>query len=336
VIASVSFRNYKALRNTQLTLAPFNLVIGPNGSGKSSLIQAVMRLRELAAGPVMSQQGLGARAEDLEVIFRFAAPFGDTEARLACSGEFVCSLLQVRCSNDPAWSELRDKLMSMRSYVLDHSAIARGTSAAAQELEADGKNLAARLREWQRAFPDVYRAMETEFCRILPEFVGLGFREEAGRVTLQARLADGACVPAENMSQGTLYLLAMLALAFDPSPPSVLCIEEIDRGIHPRMLREVRDALYRLSYPSAFGLRRRPVQLIATTHSPYLLDLFRDHPEEIVIAHKQGTEARFERLSERADIHELLQEGSLGDMWYAGILGGVPEENLGQFRRTAE
>ena len=52
MIASVSFRNFKALRSTQLKLLPFNLVIGPNGSGKTSLIQAVMRLRTLSRLPL--------------------------------------------------------------------------------------------------------------------------------------------------------------------------------------------------------------------------------------------------------------------------------------------
>jgi predicted ATPase len=118
----------------------------------------------------------------------------------------------------------------------------------------------------------------------------------------------------------------MLALAFDPVPPSVVCIEEIDRGFHPRLLRDVRDVLYRLSHPAGFGLKRAPVQVIATTHSPYLLDLFRDHPEEIVISEKIGVAATFSRLTERTDLKELLEEGTLGDMWFTGILGGVPEE----------
>ena len=68
------------------------------------------------------------------------------------------------------------------------------------------------------------------------------------------------------------------------------------------------------------------MQVIATTHSPYLLDLFREHPEEIVLANKQGNAATFERLSERADILELMKETNLGDLWYTGILGGVPGE----------
>ena len=64
--------------------------------------------------------------------------------------------------------------------------------------------------------------------------------------------------------------------------------------------------------------------MIATTHSPYMVDLFRDHPEEIVIANKTGSEATFERLSDRPYLDEILGECSLGDAWYSGVLGGVP------------
>jgi hypothetical protein len=66
------------------------------------------------------------------------------------------------------------------------------------------------------------------------------------------------------------------------------------------MLREIRDALYRLSHPSDFSLQRSPVQVIATAHTPYMLDLFREHPEEVIITQKQGPAATFERLSDLA------------------------------------
>lgn len=64
-------------------------------------------------------------------------------------------------------------------------------------------------------------------------------------------------------------------------------------------------------------------------HSPYFLDLYRDHPEEIVIAHRIGQDVRFESLSERPDIEEILGEAPLGEVWYSGILGGVPSERGG-------
>ena len=89
-----------------------------------------------------------------------------------------------------------------------------------------------------------------------------------------------------DVSQGTLLALAILTLAYLPDPPPVVGLEEPGRGIHPRLLREVRDAMYRLAYPESCGEDRDPVQVIATTHPPYMVDLFREHPEEIVIANK--------------------------------------------------
>lgn len=104
----------------------------------------------------------------------------------------------------------------------------------------------------------------------------------------------------------------------------MVCLEEPDRGIHPRLYREIQDALYRLAYPASYELNRKPVQVLVTTHSPYLLDLHREHPEEVVIAQKNGTSATFQKLTDREDIEELLSEASLGELWYSGVLGGVP------------
>jgi predicted ATPase len=195
-------------------------------------------------------------------------------------------------------------------------------------LASNGANLPAVLAARQRNAPAEFARLEAELVRLLPEFTGIVLEQDAGgRVRLSLGI-DGVeeSVRAENLSQGVFYLLGLLVLSFDPAPPAVVCIEEIDRGIHPRMLREVRDVLYRLSYPASFGEKRSPVQVIATTHSPYMLDQFRDHPEEVVITQKLGHEARFERLSDRVDLPELLREGTLGDMWFSGVLGGVPEE----------
>jgi hypothetical protein len=66
--------------------------------------------------------------------------------------------------------------------------------------------------------------------------------------------------------------------------------------------------------------------VIATTHSPYLLDLYKEHPEEIVIAHKDEQGAHFARLSDKSHINEILDAGDapLGEIWFSGILGGVP------------
>jgi predicted ATPase len=253
---------------------------------------------------------------------------------LGCNpDEMVCNVLTVNrpmdAASDARWAELRLKLRSIRAYLFDHYAMAAPAKVAeGQELTSNGGNVAAVLARWREMEPLTFAALDAEFVRLMPEFAGLALRpSEGGIVELGARLrGQSHLVMADNLSQGALYLLAILVLAFSPSPPAVVCLEEADRGMHPRSLREVRDALYRLSYPKAMGMDRAAVQVITTTHSPYLLDQFRDHPEEVVLANKFGAEASFERLSDRADIRELMKEAHLGDLWYSGILGGIPGE----------
>lgn len=333
MIAAVQFRNFKALRSTGVKLAPFNLVLGPNGSGKTSLIQALLRLRTLAALEPVAKPPRDDGGPRID--FAFGPPFQDIGVSLGCGAdELVCNVLTVNHPPGPAgtarWEELRARIRTIRAYLFDHYAMAAPAKAAEHaELTSNGGNLAAVLAHWREHQPAAYAALLAEFLRLMPEFGGLELLSgTAGTVELGARLKVNGhdLVEAESLSQGTLYLLAMLVLVFSPAPPAVLCLEEADRGVHPRALREVRDALYRLSYPHDAGLARDPVQVITTTHSPYLLDQFREHPEEVILASKQGRAATFERLSDRADIMELMKEAHLGDLWYSGILGGVPGE----------
>jgi len=275
-----------------------------------------------------------ARPGAAEVTFRFQPPFDGLLAEMRCEGDMSCDLLRVvpRVTGDGLddWPRLGAMLGRSRAYVLEHHAIAGVVGpAAGGPLTSDGGNLAAVLAQWEQRGDDTWREFTAEVRRLLPEYDAVGARTvEGGRVQVSLRLAEGGeWLLATDLSQGTLYVLALLTLAYDPDPPPIVAVEELDRGIHPRLLRDVRDALYRLSYPAERGLATRaPAQVIVTTHSPYLLDLFRDHPEEVIIADKRGVAATFTRLADRDDLTELLAEGALGDMWFAGVLGGVPDE----------
>ena len=333
MIAEVAFQRFKALRNARLAMAPFNLLIGPNGSGKTSLIQALLRLRTLSRLPLKPPVPSGeVLAEGPRISVRFVPPHDRLEAVMSCVNDFQCDLLEV---TPPAlasehWPVLRERILGIRAYLLDHYAMAlpspRNDNLA---LSSNGGNLAAVLARWAVEEPRAHAAVRSEILRLVPEHDELLLTSRDGgtvEVALRVR-GSGDLVHAENLSQGTLYLMALSVLAHDPAPPTLICIEEVDRGIHPRRLRDVRDLMYRMSYPDSFGeAERLPVQVIATTHSPYLLDQFRDHPEEIVVAERHGASASFSRLSERADLAELLSGSSLGDIWYSGILGGVPDE----------
>jgi len=359
VISSVAFHNFKALREARVELRPFNLIVGPNGSGKTSLIQALLRMRTLARLSAGSHRAIeSANRERALIEFAFSPPYEAASARLSCVEQWVCDQIEFSGITEAERGGLLREIEGIRAYLFDHYAMAEpsfyttaeGTSATGRELEArspkgsetlasNGGNLAAVLATLRERHPEDFARLEAELRQIVPEFAAIEVLRSSGAVdgsetvSLGLRLrgrgaarTSGEVVTADNLSQGTLYLLAVLFLVFQPAPPSVVCIEEIDRGMHPRWLRALRDLLYRLSYPSDFGEARAPVQVLATTHSPYLLDLFKDHPEEIIISQKHGLNAHFERLSDRADLGALLGEASLGDLWFSGILGGVPEE----------
>ena len=114
-------------------------------------------------------------------------------------------------------------------------------------------------------------------------------------------------------------VLALLVLAFAPDRPTVLCIEEIERGIHPRLLRDVRDLLYRLSFPEDSGDTAPAVQVITTTHSPYILDLFANTPEDVILATRSG------ELSDAASALDWVQSihPEAQSTWIAGYSFGA-------------
>jgi len=351
VISSVTFHNFKALRAASVELRPFNLIVGPNGSGKTSLIQALLRLRTLArvgntstgCQQIPVQRSPARKIEEAvspTLEFRFSPPHESALVRLSCIEQWVCDQIEFSGVDEAERVLLTREIEGILAYLFDHYAMAEASpNGSASELASNGGNLAAVLATLHESQPESFAQLEVELRQIVPEFAAIeisrsGAADGSETLSLGLRLrggsrgasASGEVVTADNLSQGTLYLLAVLFLVFQPEPPSVVCIEEIDRGMHPRWLRSLRDLLYRLSYPHDFGESRAPVQVLATTHSPYLLDLFKDHPEEVIISQKRGLSAHFERLSDRADLGALLGEASLGDLWFSGILGGVPEE----------
>jgi predicted ATPase len=82
----------------------------------------------------------------------------------------------------------------------------------------------------------------------------LGVIEEAG----------GRKVPLSSASDGTLRFLGILASVISPEPPSLLCFEEIETGLHPVRVQLVSELLQKETVDG------RP-QVLLTTHSPALV-----------------------------------------------------------------
>jgi predicted ATPase len=73
-------------------------------------------------------------------------------------------------------------------------------------------------------------------------------------------------IPGWLMSSGSLRVLPLIATLLDPDPPPVVFIEEVENGLDPRTVGLVVDLM-------RAAAKSERSQIIATTHSPYLLDM---------------------------------------------------------------
>ena len=334
-IKSIKFQNVKVLRDTELPLGQFTLLIGPNGSGKTTALRA---LASFVGGKWPWPGGISVGLEgepdswdaSMELEWRGVVA-GDSINNMISSIRRRANLQHYRpeAVSNTLIRELRQWLTRIRFYSFDAARIEMTSILQDKvELAESGERLAVVLDRLRDNYPERFKRINEALANWLPEFDSILFDvpAEGGRcVALRTKKGEHK-IAAKDLSQGTLIALALLTLAYLPHPPSLVLLEEPDRGLHPRLLRDVKDALYRLSFPEESGEDREPVQVVATTHSPYFLDLFRDHPEQIVVAEKKGNEATFSRLVDRDDLDGLLEESPLGDLWYSGVLGGVPSD----------
>ena len=51
MLEKVGFKNFLALRDVELTLEPFTVIVGPNASGKTSILEGIQRISYLENAP---------------------------------------------------------------------------------------------------------------------------------------------------------------------------------------------------------------------------------------------------------------------------------------------
>ena len=105
-----------------------------------------------------------------------------------------------------------------------------------------------------------------------------------------------------------MLVLAYLTIFHLPEPPRVLLIEEPENGVHPKRLEEVLKILRRLVE------EQEHTQVLMTTHSPYVVDLFK--PEEVTLCLRDDDGAvSVHRLSESETVRQQMKVFTLGEIW---------------------
>nr|WP_294547497.1 AAA family ATPase [uncultured Rhodopila sp.] len=120
---------------------------------------------------------------------------------------------------------------------------------------------------------------------------------------------------AQQMSDGTLKLFAYMLLLEDPEPPPLICIEEPENGLYPKLL-EVLAKEFRAHATGADNA----TQIIVTTHQPYFVDAL--SPEEVWILEKGADGfSTIRRASDSELVRNMVAEGlPLGGLWFSDYL----------------
>lgn len=177
-------------------------------------------------------------------------------------------------------------------------------------LAEDGTNLGMVLNRL-RGDPKAKNQFLVALRKLYDGVEDFDVRIEAGSV--QVFLQEGnVTMPATRLSDGTLRYLCLLAILCHPTPPSVVCLEEPELGLHPDILPGLADLLREAS---------DRCQLIVTTHSDTLVDALTDTPESIVVCEKENGRTRMKRL-DRDKLSHWLEKYRLGELWTSGELGG--------------
>ena len=119
-------------------------------------------------------------------------------------------------------------------------------------------------------------------------------------------------VPATRVSDGSLRYLCLLAVLLHPNPPSIICIEEPEIGLHPDVIQDVGRLILEAS---------SRCQVFVTTHSDILVDALTEVPESIIVCEKSGPATQLRRL-DGDELKPWLEEYRLGELWTKGRFGG--------------
>jgi predicted ATPase len=142
-------------------------------------------------------------------------------------------------------------------------------------LDIEGRNLAALIKRVQTFEPMALNSMSRNIHLILPEIKRIFIDDDQARqqYVLMVESSDGRVFSSNVLSEGTLRIIALIALNHDERHRGLICFEEPENGIHPYRMKKILEVLHSLatdfSIPTDAELPLR--QVFINTHSPLLI-----------------------------------------------------------------
>lgn len=173
------------------------------------------------------------------------------------------------------------------------------------------------LKMLQRIVPNLLkiRVQKKKILKIEKETVSIRGQSITSRVprtvvgdTLVFDFANRKDVSALNVSDGTLLVLGILALIYNPNRPEVILLDDIDKGLHPMAQTEMVEILRQLL--SLFP----DIQIVATTHSPYWVDSLTSAEVRLMTLDDCG-DSVLGNLEDHPEFERWKKEMAPGELW---------------------
>jgi predicted ATPase len=348
-------RNYRCLRHALWTPSGVSVLVGPNGSGKSTLLGLFTFFHDVYASGVYSAlkaQGgswglrhleaapdesvvLGLTVNDL----RWEMTFGDrvtsnkppvtekitrgpeTLFALRITEDGPTTLRNVYGTDAARTVEpLVTAVKNLRLYQSwDLLSLRRKSSPSGSDLylSPSGENAFSVLRNWhsRKALQPKYEFVVEGLRAAFPDLCeNLDFNFDGPTTTVEMNLPGRkGAVPAAFTPNGWLTALLHLCAVAGGEPGSLLAIDEMENGLHPYAIRKLLEAFREWAGD-------HDLTICLATHSPVLLDEFKDEPENVFVL-EHGQETGPVALANLYDA-DWLSRFSLGRLYSHGDFGG--------------
>jgi predicted ATPase len=352
MITRFRLENFKAHRDTNLALHQFTVLVGDNSSGKTSVLEALRlpsilvrlggsaKLTEAVATmnaelggllrsgtDIMQLSGVGRLADDRSWTASTAFELGsDSEFRMTVDGFFDDRPLHASGYVLDAARQFGNQLQeffghaAMYRFRADQIAASAYSDQSGVSVAEDGAQTAVVLADLKLADDERFDRIEEALRRLVPSVERLRIAPamvehpsspspvRGSKLHFDFRGARN--VPAHRASQGTLVVLALLTVLHGPNRPSVILLDDFDHSLHPRAQMELVRMIKDLLALDEF----KDTQIVATTHSPYVLDEV--SPSDVIAfaLRDDGTVAA-KPLSEHPDAPRVNGSLKAGELW---------------------
>ena len=350
MITSVHVQNFKNLSDQTITLERFTVFVGANGSGKTSVLDAIHMGVRAAVGEPYKVFGyerhcdwLHTRGATDPLSVTFTTPGGEFSVQAKPPGgpppvpdQLGTRRWSFQVSPDSG-PRLNSALRDARSLVffhLDATELARSSYSdrIPPRVEFNGSGLASVLSYMALNDPDgfdtlllhmknfiphlkrirftkeVIRKAETEFIKVGEDSVErvIGRTFQADVLLFDFNNANN--VAAHTVSEGTILLLGLLTILLGPTQPKILLLDDIEHGLHPLAQKSLLDALNQVmgTFPD--------LQIIATAHSPWLLDQLQPEQIRLMTLNEAGY-AVCGKLTDHPQFEKWKEEMAPGELW---------------------